>query len=73
MLFEQDGTSFTAFVREQRLLRARAMLVSPRFDHKRIGEIAYEVGFNDLSYFNRTFVQRFGMTPGEARAAKIAT
>jgi AraC-like DNA-binding protein len=67
MLFEDEGTTFTSFVREQRLSRARTMLVSPRFDHKRIGEIAYEVGFNDLSYFVRAFRRQFGVSPGEAR------
>lgn len=67
-LFEDEGTTFTAFVREQRLLRARAMLVSPRFDQMQIGEIAFEVGFGDLSYFIREFTRRFAMSPGEARA-----
>jgi len=67
MLFEDEGTTFTAFVREQRLSRARTMLVSPRFDRKRIGEIAYEVGFNDLSYFVRAFRRQFGVSPSEAR------
>jgi AraC-like DNA-binding protein len=69
-LFEWDGTTFTAFVREQRLVRARAMLVSARFDHLRIGAIAYEVGFGDLSYFIRVFARRFGMSPGEMRAGR---
>ena len=67
MLFEDEGTTFTAFVREQRLSRARTMLVSPRFDRKRIGEIAYEVGFNDLSYFVRAFRRQFSISPSEAR------
>jgi AraC-like DNA-binding protein len=67
-LFESEGTTFTAFLREQRLVRARAMLVSPRFDHMRIGAIAFEVGFGDLSYFIRVFTQRYGMSPGEMRA-----
>jgi AraC-like DNA-binding protein len=67
MLFESEGTSFSEFVREERLKRAHRMLLSPRFDHLRISEIAYEVGFNDLSYFNRTFRRRFGCSPGEAR------
>src|SRR5437016_5781406 len=70
MLFEDSGTTFTAFVREQRLLRAGAMLVSPRFDHMRIGEIAFDVGFGDLSYFTRAFSRRFGRPPGEARTRK---
>jgi AraC-like DNA-binding protein len=33
----------------------------------RISEIAYQVGFNDLSYFNRTFRRRFGPSPGAMR------
>jgi AraC-like DNA-binding protein len=67
MLFESEGTSFSEFVREERLKRAHRMLLSPRFDHLRISEIAYDVGFNDLSYFNRCFRRRFGCSPGEAR------
>lgn len=67
MLFESEGKSFSEFVREERLQRARSKLLSPRFDHLRISEIAYEVGFNDLSYFNRAFRRRFGHSPGEAR------
>jgi AraC-like DNA-binding protein len=68
MLFESDGTSFSQFVREERLNRAHRMLLSPRFDHYRISRIAYAVGFNDLSYFNRSFRRRFGCSPGEVRA-----
>jgi AraC-like DNA-binding protein len=67
MLFESEATSFSEFVREERLRRAHRMLLSPRFDHLRISEVAYEVGFNDLSYFNRCFRRRFGCSPGEAR------
>lgn len=70
MLFESEGTCFTEFVREERLQRARSKLLSPRFDHLRIGEIAYTVGFNDLSYFNRTFRSRFGRSPGEVRQGR---
>jgi AraC-like DNA-binding protein len=71
-LFEDEGTTFTEFVREERLLRARAMLVSPRFDHMRIGAIAFEVGFGDLSYFIRVFTRRFDLSPGEMRAGRSA-
>lgn len=71
MLFESEGTSFSEFVREARLQRARSKLLSRRFDHLRISEIAYEVGFNDLSYFNRAFRRRFGHPPGEARKGRL--
>jgi AraC-like DNA-binding protein len=67
MLFEGEGTSITEFVREERLKRARSILLSPRFAGRRIAEIAYEVGFNDLSYFNRSFRRRFGQSPSEVR------
>lgn len=67
LLFEGEGTSFSEFVREERLKQARRMLASPRFDALRISEIAYAVGFNDLSYFNRSFRRRFDMTPSDLR------
>jgi AraC-like DNA-binding protein len=66
-LFEADGTTFTEFVRDRRLERARAMLVSPRCDNKQISEIALEVGFDDLSYFDRAFRRRFGLSPRDVR------
>jgi len=66
-LFEQHGTSFTEYLREQRLLRAHRMLVSPRFAHLRISDIAFEAGFSDLSWFNRLFRRRFGMAPADIR------
>jgi AraC-like DNA-binding protein len=67
MLFASEGTSFTAFIPEERLKRAHRMLLSRRFDHLGIGIIAFEVGFNDLSHFNRTFRRRFGRSPRELR------
>ena len=70
MLFESDGTSVTEFVRAERLKRARSMLLSPRYATWRIAEIAYEAGFNDLSYFNRSFRRRFGQSPSETRAMR---
>ncbi|HEY2446776.1 MAG TPA: helix-turn-helix transcriptional regulator [Rhizomicrobium sp.] len=71
MLFEDAGTTFTAFVRDQRLERARRMLASPRFDHLRITDIALEVGFGDISYFIRAFRRRFGLSPGDARGRPL--
>lgn len=64
-LFEEEGTTFTAFVLERRLERARRLLARP--DARTISSIAYEVGFNDLSYFNRTFRRQFGAAPSAMR------
>jgi AraC-like DNA-binding protein len=30
-------------------------------------EIGYKVGFSSPSYFNKMFLQKFGVTPGQAR------
>jgi len=68
MLFEGEGTSVTEFVRDERLKRALSMLLSPAFAERKIAEVAYAVGFNDLSYFNRSFRHRFGRSPSAFRA-----
>lgn len=67
MLFEETGTTFTEFLRNQRLDRARRMLMSRRFDHQRVIDIAFACGFGDISYFNRTFRARYGATPSDIR------
>lgn len=67
-LFESEGTSFTNYVVEQRLLRAHHMLTSPRHADQPIGVIAFESGFGHLPYFNRAFRARFGATPSDIRA-----
>jgi AraC-like DNA-binding protein len=71
-LFERSGTTFTEFVLEQRLLSARRLLCSPGGRQDKVGSVAYTVGFGDLSYFNRTFRARFGMTPSKWRDGQPA-
>jgi AraC-like DNA-binding protein len=68
-LFDEDGVTFSQFVREQRLAQARRMLTSHRFSDHTITTIAYTVGFSDLSHFNHAFRRHYGMTPSDMRAA----
>ena len=45
---------------------------SPALDDsgpKAASTIAYNLGFNDVSHFNRSFRQRFGCTPSDVRSA----
>jgi AraC-like DNA-binding protein len=72
-LFETEQTSFTAFVREQRLLVAHRILNSPASRNRAVSAIAFDCGFGDLSYFNNSFRRRFGATPTEVRAAAFAS
>ena len=67
MLFETEGITFAEFVLGHRLRRAHRMLSDPRLAGSTISTIAFEAGFGDLSYFNRTFRRRFGVTPSELR------
>jgi AraC-like DNA-binding protein len=66
-LFAAEGTSFSQFVLVRRLERARRMLTEPRWLHRSIASIAFDTGFGDLSYFNRTFKRRYGCTPSDLR------
>src|SRR5262245_6258349 len=66
-LFEDDGVTYSQFVLWHRLDRALRMLRDPRHAARRIGDIAYDAGFGDLSYFNRAFRRRYGATPSELR------
>jgi AraC-like DNA-binding protein len=68
-LLAENGTTFTDFVLGGRLTRAHRMLTDPRYADRSISAVAYEAGFGDLSYFNRTFRRRYGATPSEIREA----
>ena len=67
MLFEGEGVTFTGYVVAERLARACRMLADHRFAARSISAIALSVGFGDLSYFNRCFRRRYGMTPSDMR------
>jgi AraC-like DNA-binding protein len=66
-LFEEDGTTFSEFLVLQRLAQAHRRLCEPDSVHAAISTIAYDVGFGDLSYFNRRFRRLYGLTPREVR------
>jgi AraC-like DNA-binding protein len=68
-LFEGDETSFSEFVLGRRIVRAHRMLTDRRWKDRSIASVAFESGFGDLSYFNRTFKRLCGTTPSEVRRA----
>jgi AraC-like DNA-binding protein len=70
-LFEDDGSTFSSYLLSQRLARAHRMLSEPDLSERPVGSIAYEVGFGDLSYFNRCFRRRYGTTPLAVREANV--
>jgi AraC family transcriptional regulator, positive regulator of tynA and feaB len=65
----ESGRGFAAALARRRLEAGLALLRDPAAEHLTVTEIAFAVGFNDLSTFHRRFRRCFGMTPGAARAA----
>jgi AraC-like DNA-binding protein len=62
---KSTGLKFTDYVARVRLEDARTQLLNPS---RRISEIAYDVGFQSLTQFNRMFKRVFGQSPTEFRA-----
>jgi AraC-like DNA-binding protein len=67
LLFESEGTTFSEFVLNQRLARVHRMLSDPRYVGSTVSAIALEAGFGDVSYFNRRFRRRYGVSPSDVR------
>lgn len=59
------GTSFTEFVSRTRIEHGKNLLLNP---HLRVSEVAYEVGFQSLTHFNRVFKQLVGESPTAYRS-----
>lgn len=58
------GSSFSEYLNDMRLERARVMLCNT--DHS-IAEIALDCGFQSVTYFNRLFKRQYNCTPKEIR------
>jgi len=70
-LFQEERTTFSDFVLFLRLKRARQLLRNPTQAISTIASIAHACGFNDLSYFNRTFRRSYGITPSAFRDSTL--
>lgn len=64
VLREVTGKSAGRHIQDRLNLEARRLLAHSQLD---VAEIAWHLGFADVSYFGRVFRQREGMTPGQFR------
>jgi AraC-like DNA-binding protein len=64
MFRKSCGISFTEFVSRTRVERAKNLLLNPNL---RVSEIAYDVGFQSLTHFNRVFRKTVGRSPTDYR------
>jgi len=64
MFKKATGLTFTEYLGRVRVEKAKSLLLNP---HLRVSEIAFEVGFQSLSQFNRVFKRIAGSSPSEYR------
>lgn len=65
MFKKATGLNFTDYLSRVRVEKAKNLLLNP---HSRVSEIAYEVGFQSLTHFNRVFKKVTGQSPTKFRA-----
>lgn len=63
MLFEQENTTVTNWIKKCRLHRCKDEVCAAQNRGKTITEIAFNWGFNDISHFSKVFKKEFGHSP----------
>ena len=64
MFKKATGLNFTEYLSRVRVEKAKNLLLNPNL---RVSEIAFEVGFQSLTHFNRVFKKIAGESPSEFR------
>jgi AraC-like DNA-binding protein/ligand-binding sensor protein len=70
MFRKVTGINFTDYLSRLRIERAKNLLLNPNL---RISEIAFEVGFQSLTHFNRVFKRILGQSPTAYRVQLTAS
>jgi AraC-like DNA-binding protein len=65
MFKKVTGINFTDYLSRVRIEKSKNLLLNPNL---RISEIAFEVGFQSLTHFNRVFKKILGQSPTQYRA-----
>jgi AraC-like DNA-binding protein/ligand-binding sensor protein len=70
MFKKATGINYTDYLARVRTERAKNLLLNPNL---RVSEIAYEVGFQSLTHFNRVFKRILGRSPTDYRGQLART
>jgi len=70
MFKKVTGINFTDYLSRVRIEKAKNLLLNPNL---RVSEIAFEVGFQSLTHFNRVFKKILGQSPTEYRGQLVGT
>lgn len=71
VMFHEQGTTVTDWIRGRRLAGSRRDLADPALRDAAIGDIAFRWGYPDPAYFSRLFRRAFGESPREFRARAL--
>ncbi|MBI9064093.1 MAG: helix-turn-helix domain-containing protein [Marinilabiliaceae bacterium] len=69
-LIKLIGKPASELITEKRLSQAKELLEN---DEATVSEIAYKVGYNSPSYFNKVFKKHYTVSPGELRKSNIVS
>ena len=67
LIKNRTGKTYTDLIQEKRISQAAWLLINTG---KRVDEIARLAGYENISYFHRLFVSRFGVSPRQYRTCK---
>jgi len=70
MFKKVTGINFTDYLSRVRIEKSKNLLLNPNL---RVSEIAFEVGFQSLTHFNRVFKKILGQSPTEYRIQLLGT
>jgi AraC-like DNA-binding protein len=70
-LFEPLG-GVAGYIQEKRLARAYSELADLKQGHRRIYDIAFDLGFTSEAHFSRIFRRTFGVSPSDVRGRRVA-
>jgi AraC-like DNA-binding protein len=68
-LFEPLG-GVAGYIQTKRLARAYSDLADPKQSHRRVYDIAFDLGFASEAHFSRIFRRTFGVSPSDVRARR---
>jgi AraC-like DNA-binding protein len=71
VLKNEFGFTFSGYLNKLRLTEAARLLAEK--DSATVAEIAYSVGYGNVSYFNKLFKEEYGSTPKAFRAVACAS
>ena len=69
-LFNDSNTTVGQFILEKRLQKAFELLAQDLNGNMTVSEIAYQVGFKNVSHFSRTFSRHYNMAPRDVHRGK---